>query len=204
MKLIKWLFVLVLPWMFYNAQAQPVVRYYNVKNLFVGSYPTTAAKDTIWEQYKWYDSWRNYSVFYTISSDTTLDSMKTAIMNNRFKYSDMFITFGVIQDTIHDADDHKDTIDVKLNMGVFRGYGFGSPDDQTTPLRVDSSGWQEYNIGGFSNVVTATTPDTTLAVTLADSTWWTDYPTTMWYFEIVELDTSKNRYFLNVFQFGED
>jgi hypothetical protein len=195
--------LLLIPF-FLNAQI--LIEWKDVNDLFTGNYPVspTTAKDTIHEQYKWYDYWGRSVIFYTISSDTVKTTLKTAIQSNRYKYADKFITFGILQDTVHDQDAMKDTMNVSLNMGVFRGFGFGS--QNTTTLQYsewDSVGFDLYNLFSVTRA-TVLTPDTIAKVSLKDSTWWTDWPVIEYYYEIVEGDTGKYRYFLNDFQFGEE
>ena len=201
---IKWLLLACfIPLM---AKSQVATRWYDTKDLFSGNYyklPATML-DTVQTQYNFYDYWGANQTFYTISTDTTADTLYSRIISNRYGHAEMWVTFGFIQDTAHIGTSRKDTTDVDVDIGLFRGYGFGS--SGTTTLQygaLDSLGFEYYNLFTL-NVGTAACPDTIMKIALNDSTWWNDYPVTKYFFKITEQDTTKNRYFLNVFQYSEE
>jgi hypothetical protein len=146
--------------------------------------------DSINLQYKGKDyNGRPYE-FYMIHSDTLGDTLISKRIDNNNRYGDLMMTFGLLSDSAMTG--AYDTISVTFDMGVFRGHGY-----DYSSGKIDSAGVAWYSL--FS----AISADTSLTVSLEDSTWFSDNPTTAYWVRIRELYTQKNRYFWNIFQFGE-
>ena len=137
----------------------------------------------------------SYVVRYLTSVDSSLDTIMTQPIVNR-AYGDHFISFTSVSDSASDAGvrPNPDTIIVYLDMGVFRGNGTVS---STAGATVDGPGIKWYNLW-------TVTQDTSIEVSLKDSTWWTDFPSPMYWYRLRETSAQSNKYYLSDFQFKQD
>ena len=148
----------------------------------------TFGADSILSQYSGKDyNGRQYD-FYMIHSDTTGDTLITKRIDNNNRYADLVMTFGLLNDSTETG--AYDTVAVTFELGVFRGYG---SDGGTT---VDSTGVEWKYLCTLS-------ADSSVTISLIDSTWFSEEPTTGYWGRIRETYKQKNRYFWNIFQFGE-
>lgn len=145
--------------------------------------------DSILVQYSGKDyNGRDYD-FYMIHSDTLGDTLISKRIDNNNRYGNLVMAFGLINDSTQTG--AYDTVSVTFDIGIFRGYGFGGG---TEP---DSVGVE------WKDLLVAVAGDTSVRICLQDSTWFIEQPTTQYWLRIRELYAQKNRYFWNLFQFGE-
>lgn len=144
---------------------------YGVLYLFKG----TDWEDNLTTEYnKWTDEHGDKHNYSYVSSDTLADTLTTRILQNQTGTHN--VSLNVITDsTVTGA---PDTMDYVLEMGVYCGEG-----------HPDSTGylWKHLLTGA---------QDTSLRISLRDSTWWTDFNISQYKLRIRETTANKNKYIL--------
>ena len=171
--------------------AQIGTRWLHTNDIFDGKYQTCL--DSMGVQYQTVDKWGRTVKFYTLTSDTLQDSIFSKVLSNRYRHADLHLNFGLINDSAEVG--APNAISVDFVMGLFVGYGYGGVG--TASVEPDSTGWLEKSLA--LDII----GDTVISISLADSSWWTDYPVIEYYVKIKEDSAMKNKYFFNIEQFGE-
>ena len=180
-------FILILLLFILPAESQ-VSQYLDVENLYDG----TDWEDKITTVESYPDYWLNMRLYtrYVHSDSASIDTLTTKPVENR-SWGDKFISFTM--DTDSNLTTEADTLSYKLLMGVFRGAGTVTG---TSGGSIDADGiyWKHLFTG---------TSDTSIEISLRDSTWWTDFPTPYYWYQIAETDTQYNRYYISDFVLKE-
>lgn len=172
--------------------SEVLTRYYTVKDLYEGTVWEDSIKTTYYSvrDTNGASGIQRFPVHHLISK-TLHDTMVSKKLAHR-AYGDHVVYFTVLNDS--SASGAYDTITVTLDIGMFTGHGTVPG---TAGGTVDTSGilWKPlYTASG----------DTSVAVSLRDSTWWTNRPTSDYWFRIRELYQQRNKYYISDFSFTEE
>jgi len=172
-----------------------ITDYKDVETLFDGTAWASSVTETegysaIYDIELGYTNRERYVTRYVSSADSSQDTLQTKAIANR-AYGDHFVSYALVADSVGD---NPNTISAILQMGVFRGYGTVAG---TATGTVDNEGILWKNLVSFTAGVSG-------EISLKDSTWWTDFPATHYWFKIKETGEQTNKYYINDFSFKQD
>lgn len=186
----------MIPLLITSGYAQ-ITDYADVADLFEGTFwadsiTTSEGMSSAYDVDKGLNNRERYVVNYLTSADSSADTIQTKMIENR-AYGDHFISYTLTSDSAGAR--NPDTVAAVLEMGVFRGYGTVAG---TAAGTVDSDGILWKNIARFALV------EVSGEVSLKDSTWWTDFPATHYWYRIRETTEQSNDYYISDFKFKQD
>jgi hypothetical protein len=174
-----------------------ITDYKDISELLDGTFwadsvTSTEGVSSIYDVDKSLNNRERYIVSYLTSADSSADTIQTKAIENR-AYGDHFISYALTSDS--SGARNPDTVAAVLEMGVFRGYGTVAG---TAAGTIDNNGILWKNIARFALV------EVSGEVSLKDSTWWTDFPASHYWFRVRETTEQSNDYYINDFQFKQD
>lgn len=122
---------------------------------------------------------KQFEYWVLTDSSTTARTFYSIIQNTRNLWGTIYITAR--------ADSIAGTMETRLQLGLYRGYGYGSND-----------GMEWKYIGTLNGTADS------LGVSLADSTWWIEDITTDYQYRFVEDSSGAADYILHEFLFEEN